>query len=114
MGRSPLAMALFAALLMAPSARAETLSAPPPAAEPLRLTEGEARSRIEAIGYTQVTDLWADSHGLWHGRAARNGDPRAIRLDRDGNLLDPSEIAALTMFDRDPGEPPVMVVRASH
>lgn len=99
---SPLAMALFAALALS-SARAETLSAPPPSA-PAQLTEDQARSRIEETGYTQVGELRRDARGLWHGRASRNGDPREVSLDAQGNLEDSWELTALTMFDRETGD----------
>lgn len=97
----PLAMALFAALAFA-SAQAETLSATPPSdAAAARLTEAQARDRIQQTGYTQVSDLQRDERGLWHGRASRNGDPREVSLDAQGDLVDPLELAALTMFDRE-------------
>ncbi len=96
---SPLAMLLFAAVLAAPVARAET-----PPSPIVQLTENQARNRIEETGYTQVSDLHRDEQGLWHGRAARNGDPREVSLDAQGNLEDSWELKALTMFDRETGE----------
>lgn len=122
---TPLAMVLFATLLAASPAPAETLSATPPSAT-VQLTEGQARNRIEATGYTQVSGLRLDEQGLWHGRAARNGDPREVSLDAQGNLEDSWELAALTMFDRETSDirtagtqaPPAsgatLVVQVSH
>jgi hypothetical protein len=100
----PLGMVLFAALLAASPAPAETLFATPPSDTTAQLTEGQARSRIEETGYTQVSDLRRDERGLWRGRAARNGDPREVSLDAQGNLEDTWELAALTMFDRETGD----------
>lgn len=102
----PIALALSAALLAAPLARAETAAS---------LTEAEARGRIEATGYTQVTALRADAQGLWHARAARNGDPCEVSLDAQGNLEDSRELAALTMLDGETAEAPAPgVVQVAH
>ncbi|MDB5377971.1 MAG: hypothetical protein JWR00_2417 [Rubritepida sp.] len=103
MRSTPLAM-LLAVLLATPAMHAETLAATPPFASTIQLTESQARSRIEETGYTQVSDLRIDERGLWRGRASRNGDPREVSLDDQGNLEDPWELAALTMFDRESGE----------
>lgn len=78
------------------------LAAPALGAEPL--TEAQVRSRIEATGYTQVSNLQFDGQGSWRGRAARNGDPCDITLDAQGNLQDARELSALTMFDPETGE----------
>lgn len=94
---SPLALVLFASLLVLPAAHAETQATE-------RLTESQVRSLIEAIGYTQVSGLHADGQGLWHGRASRNGEPRDVSLDGEGIFHDAWEIGALTMFDRETGE----------
>jgi hypothetical protein len=92
------ALALLAAFLATSPGRAEVQ------AGPVGISEGQARDRIEAIGYTQVSDLRLDGEGLWHGRASRNGEVRDVGLDAQGNLEDPMELAALTMFDCDTGE----------
>jgi len=105
MRHTPLALILGAALLASPALNAETLSAAPPSTSVTQLTENEARSRIEEIGYTQVSDLRLGDGGLWQGSASRNGDPRPVRLDAQGNLEDPWELAALTMFDSETHEP---------
>ena len=36
-------------------------------------TEGQARSRIESRGYTNVTNLKKDDKGVWRGRAMMKG-----------------------------------------
>lgn len=89
-----LAFVPFAALLAASLTSAET-----------PLTEAQARGRIEANGYTAISELRLDAQGIWHGRAARNGDPREVSLNARGEFEDAWEIAALTMFDRETGEP---------
>ncbi|WP_218014917.1 PepSY domain-containing protein [Teichococcus rhizosphaerae] len=50
-------------------------------------TEGQARSRIEAAGYTDVQGLQKDDRGVWRGRAMRNGQPAEVGLDFQGNVV---------------------------
>ena len=49
-------------------------------------TEGQARSRIESLGYTNVTNLTKDAKGVWRGRAMRNGKQVSVSLDFQGNV----------------------------
>ena len=88
------ALALVAAISAAPFAFAQnqpSTSAPPvtnvPAAGSNSFTEGQARSRIEAAGFTGVTDLQKDDQGVWRGRATRNGIQTAVGLDFQGNVV---------------------------
>jgi hypothetical protein len=54
-------------------------------------TEGEAKSRIEARGFSNVIGLMKDDQGIWRGRAQRDGRPVAVALDYQGNVFaDPS------------------------
>ena len=54
-------------------------------------TEGEAKSRIEARGFVNVTGLMKDDQGLWRGRAQQNGRNVTVALDYQGNVFgDPS------------------------
>lgn len=50
-------------------------------------TEGQARSRIEDAGYTDVTGLQLDDRGIWRGRAMRSGQPVDVALDYRGNVI---------------------------
>ena len=36
-------------------------------------TEGQAKSRIEANGYANVSDLKKDDQGVWRGKAQKDG-----------------------------------------
>ena len=36
-------------------------------------TEGEAKSRIEKMGFSNVTNLKKDDNGVWRGRAIKDG-----------------------------------------
>lgn len=49
-------------------------------------TEGQARSRMESAGYTNVTGLNLDSNGVWRGQAMRNGRQVQVTLDYQGNV----------------------------
>jgi hypothetical protein len=49
-------------------------------------TEGQARSRIEANGFSAVTDLSKDSNGVWRGKAMKNGGQAQVWLDYRGNV----------------------------
>lgn len=49
-------------------------------------TEGQARSRIEAQGFTNVVDLRKDEQGIWRGKATRDGQSVNVMLDYRGNV----------------------------
>jgi hypothetical protein len=50
-------------------------------------TEGEAKSRIEAKGFTNVGDLKKDDNGVWRGHATQSGKQVAISVDYQGNVI---------------------------
>jgi len=58
-----------------------------PAAGANSFTEGQARSRIEAAGYTDVQGLAKDDQGVWRGKAMRNGAQADVGLDFRGNVV---------------------------
>ncbi len=39
-------------------------------------TEGQAKSRIEAAGYTQISDLKKDENGVWRAKATKGGSAK--------------------------------------
>ncbi len=49
-------------------------------------TEGQARSRIESAGFTQVTGLHKDDQGIWRAKAMRDGKPVEVGFDYKGNI----------------------------
>ena len=59
-----------------------TAATPQPGAN--SFTEGQARSRIEAAGFTNVTELQKDDQGIWRGRGMRNGQQVGVALDFTG------------------------------
>jgi hypothetical protein len=49
-------------------------------------TEAQVRSRFEAQGFTNVTDLRKDDQGIWRGKAMRNGQQSSVALDYKGTI----------------------------
>ena len=49
-------------------------------------TEGQARSRMEAQGFMNVSDLKKDDQGIWRGKAMRDGKTVTVSLDFRGNV----------------------------
>jgi hypothetical protein len=57
-----------------------------PAAGANSFTQEQARERIEAAGYTNVTGLVQDPNGVWRGNATIAGQTQAVILDYQGNI----------------------------
>lgn len=84
----------------APDQRCSTATAPysrtsppprPPAAKTTQaaaraVTEDQARSQIEAKGYSNVSGLRKDAKGTWGGRAEKDGLSVNVTLDADGDV----------------------------
>jgi len=58
--------------------------APAPGAN--SFTEGQAKSKIEDAGYTNVTELKKDDNGVWRGKASKSGSATAVSIDFQGNV----------------------------
>jgi hypothetical protein len=50
-------------------------------------TEGEAKSRIEKMGFANVSELKKDDSGVWRGRAMKGGQMKEVSLDYQGNVI---------------------------
>jgi hypothetical protein len=51
------------------------------------LNQDQAKLRIEAKGYLDVSGLQKDNHGIWRGNATlKNGRSVTVILDLDGNI----------------------------
>jgi opacity protein-like surface antigen len=50
-------------------------------------TEGQAKSRIEGAGYSDISGLMKDKDGVWRGKASKAGKPFAVSLDYQGNVV---------------------------
>jgi len=49
-------------------------------------TEGQAKARIEARGYGNVSGLAKDTNGFWRGKAMKDGKTVDVTLDYQGNV----------------------------
>jgi hypothetical protein len=88
-------LTLIAALAVSTSAFAQTPAvkspsatnpaAPVPGAN--SFTEGQAKSKIEANGYTNVSGLKKDDNGVWIGSATKGGQKVNVKLDFQGNVV---------------------------
>ena len=59
-----------------------------PAAGSNSFTETQAKSRIEAAGYSNVSVLVKDKDGIWRGTATRGGATGVdVALDYQGNVV---------------------------
>ena len=84
-----LALCLAAPLAFAQTAPvpAQTASATPPLSGANSFTEGQARSRIESMGYSNVTGLTKDDQSVWHATAMKDGKSTTVMLDFKGNIV---------------------------
>ena len=67
-------------------ATSTTQNSSAPVAGANSFTESQARSRIEAAGYTGVSGLMKDKDGVWHGKASKAGTMMTVSLDYQGNI----------------------------
>ena len=58
-----------------------------PAAGANSFTEAQAKSRIEAAGYADVTGLAKDKDGVWRGKAKKAGGSHDVALDYQGHVF---------------------------
>lgn len=50
-------------------------------------TESQAKSRIEAGGYSNVSELKKDDNGVWRGKAMKDGKSLTVSVDFQGNII---------------------------
>ena len=50
-------------------------------------TEGQAKSRLEANGYANVTELKKDDNGVWRGKGMKDGKSVTVSVDFQGNVI---------------------------
>jgi len=66
-------------------------------------TQGEAKSRIEKMGFSNVTDLKKDDKGVWRGRAMKDGKMVDVSLDYQGNVVPTGETTGSSDAAKDTG-----------
>ena len=84
---------------LAPNEPCSTTNTPPPLTSPPAppppgpqsstgnaLTGDQAKSQIEAAGYSKVSGLRRDSKGIWRGNAVKDGLTVSVTLDVDGKV----------------------------
>ena len=49
-------------------------------------SKGQARQRIASEGFTAVTGLRKDGHGVWRGQATKDGQTTGVWLDYKGSV----------------------------
>jgi hypothetical protein len=49
-------------------------------------TEGQAKSKIEEAGFTNVTALKKDDNGVWRGKATKGSTSSDVSVDFQGNV----------------------------
>ena len=64
-----------------------TNNANAPVAGANSFTEGQAKSRIEAGGYSDISELKKDDNGVWRGKAKKEGKSVDVSLDFQGNVI---------------------------
>ena len=50
-------------------------------------TEKQARRRIAAHGYANVSGLTKDAQSIWRGKATKGGAPVSVALDYQGHIF---------------------------
>jgi protein CpxP len=90
--RKYLVGAAIAALLLSPAvAQQPTPPQPAPqhALEPgaNSFTEAQFRSRLEAAGYTNITEPRKDDQGIWRAKAMKDGRQVDVGMDFKGNIV---------------------------
>lgn len=73
------------------SPRPEMPAANSPANMPAKgansFTQAQAKSRIEGMGFTNVTGLEKDKDGVWRGKAMKAGASHDVAVDYKGNVF---------------------------
>ena len=49
-------------------------------------TEGQAKSRLEDNGFTNISGLAKDPNGVWRGKGSKGGKSVDVSVDYQGNI----------------------------
>ena len=69
-----------------PAAVAQTKPATPSTAAAAAATETQAKARIEAQGYSNISGLKKDAQGQWTAKAMKDGKSHDVSLDTRGQI----------------------------
>jgi len=76
-----------------PNAKTPAVNAPnsppnpgAPVAGANSFTEGQAKSRLDTNGFSNVTNLRKDDQGVWRGKATKGGKSSDVSVDFQGNV----------------------------
>jgi hypothetical protein len=94
--RSMIVIATIASLAVGPAfaqSGAKQPAAPPAATQTkpatssaAAMTETQAKARIEAQGYANVSELKKDAQGMWTAKAMKDGKSHQVSLDTRGQI----------------------------
>jgi len=59
----------------------------PPLSGANSFTEDQAKDRIQAAGFSDVSKLTKDDQGIWRGQASKGGKNTTVALDYKGNVV---------------------------
>ncbi|MBP1862112.1 PepSY domain-containing protein [Rhizobium herbae] len=65
----------------------ETKNATAPVEGANSFTEEQAKERMEAAGYSTVSDLKLDDKGVWQAMGTKDGKSVAVSMDYQGNIV---------------------------
>ena len=68
-----------------PPSKSNDANAPVPGAN--SFTEAQAKDRMEKAGFTEVTDLKKDDHGIWRASAKQGAKIVTVTVDYRGNVV---------------------------
>jgi hypothetical protein len=68
-------------------ATSDTKNANAPVEGKNSFTESQAKDRIAAAGFTEVSALKLDDKGVWRGTAMKDGKSTPVGLDYQGNVV---------------------------
>jgi hypothetical protein len=69
------------------TSNADSKTSAAPVAGANSFTEAEAKKRLEAHGYSDVSRLTKDDKSIWRGKAMKGGKQVGVGLDYQGNIV---------------------------
>ncbi|HEY7799006.1 MAG TPA: hypothetical protein VIA80_09595 [Hyphomonadaceae bacterium] len=76
-------------------------------------TQEQAQQRIEAAGYTGVTELTKGEDGIWRAVASLGGQTQEVSVDYQGNVTGGTAMSTDPALATSPASPPAMPAEPS-